>query len=163
MTDAPGNDAAVDWPDIAGRLVRSAGWMSHRLGLRVYFEDTDFSGLVYHATYVRWCERGRSDFLRLVGNNHRALMAGSASREPAAFVVRRMTLEFLKPARIDEVLEVATRVKAMTAATLVLDQVVTRGDDRLFEAEVTVVLVAAAGKVLRLSTALRKALEPSGE
>ena len=90
-------------------------------------------------------------------------MAGSASREPAAFVVRRMTLEFLKPARIDEILEVTTRVKAMTAATLVLVQVVTRGNDHLFEAEVTVVLVATSGRVLRLATALRKALQSGGD
>ena len=162
MTQSPVDDANSHWPDISGRLVTTTAGLSHRLGLRVYFEDTDFSGLVYHASYVRWCERGRSDFLRLVGSNHQALMAGSASREPAAFVVRRMTLEFLKPARIDEILVVTTRVKAMTAATLVLVQVVTRGDDHLFEAEVTVVLVATSGRVLRLATALRKALQSGG-
>ena len=69
-----------------------------------------------------------------------------------------MTLEYLKPARIDEVLEIETRVKELTAATLVLDQAVTRGQDRLFEAVVTVVLVSQSGRVLRLSNALRKVL-----
>ena len=129
------------------------------LPVRVYFEDTDFSGLVYHATYLRWCERGRSDFLRLVGNDHRALIDGTGDREPAAFVVRRMALEFLKPARIDEVLEVVTRVKETTAATLVLDQRIVRDGAEIFTAEVMVVLVSVSGKPLRLSAALRGALQ----
>ncbi len=145
------------WPDLAGRLGTENGVRSHRLPVRVYFEDTDFSGLVYHASYVRWCERGRSDFLRLLGNNHQALID---AQEPAAFVVRRLNLEYLKPARIDEVLEVATRVKELGAATLVLDQRVMRDGVELCQAEVTVVLVSRAGKVLRLSRALRDAFTP---
>src|SRR6476660_9387617 len=120
------------WPDLAGRLVEEAGGRRHVLPVRVYFEDTDFSGLVYHATYLRWCERGRSDFLRLIGNDHQALFTGGAGRESAAFVVRRMSLEFLRPARIDEVLEVTTRAKESTAATLTLDQRVGRDGRDLF-------------------------------
>jgi acyl-CoA thioester hydrolase len=147
------------WPDLAGRIVADASGRRHVLPVRVYFEDTDFSGLVYHATYLRWCERGRSDFLRLAGNDHAALIAGDEGRAPAAFVVRRMALEFLKPARIDEVLEVATRVKEMTAAALVLDQRISRGPTLLFTAEVMVVLISAAGKPLRLTSALREALQ----
>lgn len=154
------SDALGRWPDLAGRLVADAsGHRRHVLPIRVYFEDTDFSGLVYHASYVRWCERGRSDFLRLVGNDHRTLIAGAGGRDPAAFVVRRMHLEFLKPARIDEVLEVATRVKETTAATLMLDQRIGRDGTELCTAEVTVVLVSVAGKPLRLSAALRSALQ----
>src|SRR5450432_3642750 len=104
------------WPDLAGRLAEDAGGGRHHvLPIRVYFEDTDFSGLVYHATYLRWCERGRSDFLRLLGGDHRRLIDGSGGTEPAAFVVRRLALEFLKPARIDDVLEVETRVKNVGA------------------------------------------------
>jgi acyl-CoA thioester hydrolase len=151
-------DAAGRWPDLAGHIARDAAGLRHVLPIRVYFEDTDFSGLVYHGSYVRWCERGRSDFLRLIGNDHRALIDGAAGREPAAFVVRRMHLEFLRPARIDEVLEVTTRVKETTAATLTLDQRVSRGDMQLFTAEVMVVLVSASGKPQRLSAALRDAL-----
>ena len=147
------------WPDISGRLIDDAAGRRHVLPLRVYFEDTDFSGLVYHASYVRWCERGRSDFLRLMGNDHRALLAGSDGREAAAFVVRRMALEFLRPARIDEVLAVTTRVAASTAATLSLDQRISRGQTLLFTAEVMVVLMSAAGKPLRLSARLRDALQ----
>ena len=70
------SDTDKKWPDLAGRLDVTAEGRSHVLPVRVYFEDTDFSGLVYHASYVRWCERGRSDFLRLLGNNHHALMQG---------------------------------------------------------------------------------------
>jgi acyl-CoA thioester hydrolase len=151
-------DHAGRWPDLAGRIVTDSAGRRHLLPVRVYFEDTDFSGLVYHASYVRWCERGRSDFLRLVGNDHRALIDGSGNREPAAFVVRRMHLEFRKPARIDEVLEVVTRVKETTAASLVLDQRIGRDGLELFTAEVMVVLVSRSGKPERLSAALRQAL-----
>src|SRR5215467_4843789 len=142
------------WPDLAGRLIQEGGGRCHVLPVRVYFEDTDFSGLVYHASYLRWCERGRSDFLRLVGNDHRALSEGSGGREPAAFVVRRMQLEYLRPARIDEILEVATRVKATTAASLTLDQRVSRAGAELFIAEVMVVLISRSGKPQRLAAAL---------
>lgn len=147
------------WPDLAGRVIVDGQGRRHTLPIRVYFEDTDFSGLVYHASYIRWCERGRSDFLRLVGNDHRALIDGTGGREPAAFVVRRMTIEFLKPGRIDEVLEVTTRVKQTTAATLLLDQRIARDGVELFTAEVMVVLVSRSGKPQRLSRALRDALQ----
>ncbi len=155
MSRQPQSDA---WPDLAGRLVGEGGARRHILPVRVYFEDTDFSGLVYHGSYVRWCERGRSDFLRLLGNDHRALEAGVAGREPAAFVVRRMRLEFLKPAHIDDVLEVETRVKEIGAATLTLQQTVARAGAHLFEAEVMVVLVSRSGKPQRLGRLLREAL-----
>jgi len=150
-----------EWPDLAGRLVNRDGAQAHVLPVRVYFEDTDFSGLVYHASYVRWCERGRSDFLRLLGSEHRALIEGTGG-EPAAFVVRRLNLEYLKPARIDDVLEVTTRAKSMTAATLVLAQTVSRDGQALCEAEVTVVLVSVGGKVLRLSGAMKTSLAGKG-
>jgi acyl-CoA thioester hydrolase len=165
---APGQDraaaAATAWPDIAGRLTRGLdGEPGHVLAVRVYFEDTDFSGLVYHGSYVRWCERGRSDFLRLVGNDHRRLLDGSGGREPAAFVVRRMAIEFLRPARIDEILEVTTRVKETGAAHLVLDQRVQRDGVPIFTAEVTVVLISLSGKPLRIARELRSAFSgPAG-
>ena len=151
-------DAPRRWPDLAGCLIEDGSERRHVLPVRVYFEDTDFSGLVYHATYLRWCERGRSDFLRLMGN-HQALIAGAGGCEPAAFVVRRMHLEYLKPARIDEVLEVTTRAKDATAATLTLDQRISRDGIDLFTAEVMVVLISASGKPMRLSSALRQALQ----
>ena len=155
-------DTNARWPDLAGRIVAGDAGRRHILPVRVYFEDTDFSGLVYHGSYVRWCERGRSDFLRLVGNDHRALIEGSAGSGAAAFVVRRMRLEYLKPARIDDVLEVATRVQETTAATLTLDQRISRNGVELFTAEVMVVLVSQSGKPMRLSAALRDALRDGG-
>ncbi len=148
------------WPDLAGRIVEDAAGRRHVLPVRVYFEDTDFSGLVYHASYLRWCERGRSDFLRLLGIHHHELETPADGGEPAAFVVRRMAIEFLKPARIDEVLEVETRAGAMTAATLELQQIVRRAETTLFTARVLVVLVARSGKPQRLGHRLRAALGP---
>lgn len=164
MTSPPPSSAAGErcWPDLSGRVVEAGGRRHHVLPVRVYFEDTDFSGLVYHASYVRWCERGRSDFLRLVGNDHRGLIDGSGGREPAAFVVRRMALEFLKPARIDEILEVETRVQDVGAAHLVLDQRIGRDGVALFTAEVMVVLVSVSGKPLRIASALRSAFGSAG-
>jgi acyl-CoA thioester hydrolase len=153
MNDTTGNN----WPDLAGRLIADAAGRGHVLPVRVYFEDTDFSGLVYHASYVRWCERGRSDFLRLLGGDHRRLIDGSEGAEPAAFVVRRMTFDFLKPARIDELLEVVTRVKGIGAASMTLVQSVRRAETTLVEAEVTVVLISVSGKPLRISSTLREA------
>jgi acyl-CoA thioester hydrolase len=135
------------------------GVRHHVLPVRVYVEDTDFSGLVYHASYLRWCERGRSDYLRLVGNEHRALIEGGDGAEPSAFVVRRMHLEYLKPARIDDVLEVETRVAEVRGAALRLAQRVMRDGLILFEAEALVVLVSVSGKPQRLSQRLRAAMK----
>lgn len=148
----------AQWPDLAGQLRTDATGRFHILPVRVYFEDTDFSGLVYHASYVRWCERGRSDFLRLLGNDHAQLMSGTTGREPSAFVVRRMMLDYMKPARIDDVLEIETRPKTMTAASLTLTQIIKRGGQQLFEAEVMVVLVSQSGKLLRLGPEIKAAL-----
>jgi acyl-CoA thioester hydrolase len=145
------------WPDLAGRIVEDAAGRRHVLPVRVYFEDTDFAQVVYHASYVRWCERGRSDFLRLLGTDARRLIDGTESQEPAAFVVRRMAMEFLRPGRIDDVLEVETRVKELGGASLTLIQTVRRGETRLFEAEVVVVLVAVSGKPLRMPEPVRQA------
>ena len=147
------------WPHLSGRLVTDADGRFHQLPVRVYFEDTDFSGVVYHASYLRWCERGRSDFLRLLGSHHDALFDGADGKDPAAFVVRRMALEFQRPARIDDVLVVETRVHEIGAAALQLDQVIRRGDQVIFEARVQVVLVSLAGKPQRLSQRIRNALE----
>jgi len=145
------------WPDLAGRIIRDAKGQRHVLPVRVYFEDTDAGGVVYHASFVRFAERGRTDFLRLLGTNARRLIGGSDSREPAAFVVRRMTFDFFRPGRMDDLLEVETRVKELGGASVTLIQTTTRGGIRLAEGEVTVVLVSISGKPLRLSGAVREA------
>lgn len=100
---------------------------------------------------------GRTDFLRLLGTDARRLIDGSDNREPAAFVVRRMTFDFFRPARMDDLLEVETRVKEIGGASVTLIQTVTRDGNRIAEAEVTVVLISVSGKPLRLSQAVRGA------
>ncbi len=148
-----------NWPDLAGRIIRDATGQRHLLPVRVYFEDTDAGGVVYHASYVRFCERGRTDFLRLLGADARGMIDGSNSREPAAFVVRRMNCEFLRPGRMDDLLEIETRVKTLGGASVTLLQSVSCAGKRIFEAEVTVVLVSMSGKPLRLSDAVRGAFQ----
>ena len=145
------------WPDLAGRILNDDGVTRHVLPVRVYFEDTDAGGVVYHASFVRFAERGRTDFLRLLGTDARRMIDGSDSREPAAFVVRRMSFDFARPARMDDLLEVETRVKELGAASVTLIQTISRDGARLVEAEVTVVLVSISGKPLRLSDAVRGA------
>ena len=150
------------WPDLAGRLIDDETGRWHLLPVRVYFEDTDAGGIAYHASYIRWCERGRTDFLRLLGTDSRRLIDGSDSHEPAAFVVRRMNCDFLRPSKMDDVLEVETRVKELGGASVTLLQTVKNAGRPVFEALVTVVLVAVSGKPLRLSAAVRAAFGTSG-
>ena len=145
------------WPDLAGRIIRDGAGPRHVLPVRIYFEDTDAGGVVYHASFVRFAERGRTDFLRLLGTDARRLIDGSDKREPAAFVVRRMHIDFFRPGRMDDLLEVETRVKELGGASVTLIQTIKRGDQRLVEAEVTVVLVSVSGKPLRLNEAVRRA------
>lgn len=159
--------SAHAWPDLAGRLGNDQHGQFHILPVRVYFEDTDAGGVAYHASYIRWCERGRSDFLRLLGTDARRMIDGrgadeEGSHEPAAFVVRHMTCDFKRPSRIDDVLEVTTRVKELGGASVTLNQIVRLDGRAIFEADVTVVLVAVSGKPLRLSATLRKAFAAPG-
>ena len=132
------------WPDLAGRIEGGV----HILPVRIYFEDTDFSGVVYHGSYVRFLERGRTDFLRVLGIGHDALDKGEHG-ESLAFTVRRMSLEFLKPARIDDVIVVETRAGELTGARGVLAQRILRDGEILVTAEVTVAMINAEGKARR--------------
>jgi acyl-CoA thioester hydrolase len=136
------------WPDVAGRIEGDA----HILPVRVYYEDTDFSGAVYHANYLKFCERARSDALRLCGVWHREIM------DRSGFVVRRLACDFLKPARIDDLLEVETRFNAVVGARLELAQRIKRGDEAVFTAEVTVALVNGQGRPLRVPASMIRAL-----
>src|SRR4051812_251003 len=99
----------------------------HHQPVRVYYEDTDFTGIVYHASYLRFMERGRSNYLRLLGANQRALFEEVEKEAPGfAFVVRSMQIDFRKPARMDDVLEVVTRPAEVKGASVVLHQQVNR-------------------------------------
>ena len=117
----------------------------HRLPLRVYYEDTDFSGSVYHANYLKFCERARSDFLRVVGVDQNQMIATGT-----AFVVRRMVCEFLRPARFDDVIIVETMPTKMAGARFDLSQRVLRGAEVLFTTEVTVAMIDRRGRPMRI-------------
>jgi acyl-CoA thioester hydrolase len=143
---------AEAWPAIAGRMDGGI----HRLPVRVYYEDTDAGGIVYHANYLKYCERGRTDYLRVNGILQNGFSGGF-------FVVRHMTCDFLRPARLDDLLEVETRFVAATGARLSLEQQVRRGADTLFKAAVTVALIDAAGRPRRFSSDLLRLLNSSGE
>jgi acyl-CoA thioester hydrolase len=131
----------------------------HVLPVRVYYEDTDFSGVVYHASYLRFMERGRTDYLRLLGVAHRGLFQEAASEAPAFhFVVRSMAIEFFKPARMDDVLEIATRPEEVKGASIALRQEVMRGTETLVAARVRVAFLSA-GRAQRIPKALRTAME----
>lgn len=142
------------WPDLAGRIEGE----THILPVRVYFEDTDCGGVVYHANFLKFCERGRSDFIRLLGIEAKSL-ADPARGEPAIFVVRRVEIDYLKPARMDDVLEVVTTCDEIGSASLVLQQDVRRDGTLVASAKVTVVLVSHTGKPQRLGALLRGALQ----
>lgn len=142
------------WPDLAGRIEGE----THILPVRVYFEDTDTGGVVYHANFLKFCERGRSDFIRLLGIEAKAL-ADPGKGEPSIFVVRRVEIDYLKPGHMDDVLEVVTSCAEIGSASLVLDQEVRRGDLLLAKAKVTVVLVSSSGKPQRIGQLVRGALQ----
>ena len=143
-----------NWPDLAGRIEGE----THVLPVRVYFEDTDCAGLVYHTNFLKYCERGRSDFIRLLGIDQTGL-ANPEEGEPAVFVVRRIEIDYLKPGRLDDVLEVVTSCAEIGTASLVLDQEVKRGETVLVRAKVMVVLVSGSGKPQRLGPLVRGALQ----
>ena len=125
----------------------------HHLDIRVYFEDTDFSGIVYHANYLKFCERGRSDMLRLAGVHHTDL-AG----DDMHFVVRRMECDFRASARIDDVVRVETCLRRASGAKLVLVQAVKLGNQVLFEADVTLAVINFAGRPRRIPPAIMRAM-----
>ena len=129
----------------------------HLLPARVYYEDTDFTGLVYHANYLRFFERGRSDFLRLAGVDHTALLDGET---PTAFVVRSMQVEFLKAARIDDALVIRTRYRAIKGPRLLIDQSIERDGEVLCTARVTAVCISLDGRARRPGAALVAAITP---
>jgi acyl-CoA thioester hydrolase len=126
----------------------------HSFSLRVYYEDTDFSGAVYHANYLRFMERARTEWVRSTGFDQRAAFAATPS---LAFVVRRVSIEYLKPAFMDDMLTVETRLVAVRGASLDLAQRVLRDTERLVEAKVLVASLAG-GRPTRLPPQILAAL-----
>lgn len=131
----------------------------HRLLARVYFADTDFSGVVYHARYLEFFERGRSDFLRIVGVHH-AELAGGKLGEKLAWVVRRMEITFHAPGRIDDVLTIDTRTAGISGARIFMEQQIRRGETLLVEAKVEAAIMSEAGRPRRFPKEWVEALRP---
>jgi acyl-CoA thioester hydrolase len=148
----------VSAPHIDGEI-RDGG---HHMQVRVYYEDTDFSGVVYHANYSRFMERGRTNYLRLLGSDHRALFEETLDEAPSfAFVVRSMAIDFFKPAFMDDVLDIVTTPNEVKGASITLLQQCRRGNDLLVEARVRVAFVSG-GKAQRIPKALRLAMRADG-
>ncbi len=126
--------------------------MIHRFALRVHYEDTDMGGIVYHANYLKYCERARSDWVRSLGIDQSAMRDGGV-----VFAVAALEATFRAPARFDEELEVATAVRERTGARMVLAQDVTRGADLLYASRVTLAAMGPRGGAVRLPSELRRA------
>ena len=118
---------------------------SHRFPVRVYFEDTDLSGVVYHANYLRYMERARSDMLRLAGVDQRGVHEAGGG----AYVVTSLAIRYQRPAALDDALVVVTRLTQVRAASVDIHQRVMRGAEILSEADVTAALVGASGRPKR--------------
>ena len=128
---------------------------AHLLPVRVYYEDTDFTGVVYHANYLRYFERGRSEFLRLAGISHTQLRD---LQTPLAFVVARMEIDFVKPARIDDALVVRTEYERMERLRLYVRQSLERDGEIVARASETIVCIGLDGRPRRPPPALSDAL-----
>jgi acyl-CoA thioester hydrolase len=146
------SEEADAWPHLSGQLNGGA----HVLPVRVYYEDTDFSGVVYHASYLRFLERGRTDFLRLAGVDQSTL---HAEGEGIIFAVRRMIIDYFKPARMDDVLVVETRTADVRGASLVIAQRILRRDEIIVTADVRVAAISG-GRPARIPDELRGILTP---
>ena len=130
----------------------------HHMQVRVYFEDTDALGMVYHANYLRFMERGRTNYLRLLGTSQRELFEDvQEDASGFGFVVRSMTIDFFKAALMDDVLDIITMPQEVKGASITLVQQCKRGDDLIVEARVRVAFVSA-GKAQRIPQRLREAM-----
>lgn len=124
--------------------------MKHTYPIRVFYEDTDMGGVVYHANYLRYIERARSDWVRNLGNDQNAMR-----EEGIVWVVRRVEAEYLAPARFDDELIVETEVTEISGVRLTMAQLVRRGETEIFRASVTAVCINKAGKPIRLPAEIR--------
>lgn len=138
----------------------TAGWLEgreHVLPVRIYYEDTDFTGMVYHANYLRYFERGRSDFFRLVGISHTELLN---LPEPTAFTIVRIEVDYRRAARVDDALEVRTTYDAVKGARLLVSQRILRGGDLIAEAKLQAVCIDLAGRAKRPPRSMADLLSP---
>lgn len=126
--------------------------MTHQLPIRVYYEDTDMAGIVYHANYLRYIERARSEWVRELGIDQREMKEADG----LVFVVRRVEADYLSPARLDDLLTVETETVQLTGVRWILEQKVKRGEDVLFQALVTVVTMTDTGHPTRMPAIIRQ-------
>jgi len=133
---------------LSGELIEGG----HSLVQRVYYEDTDFSGLVYHARYLHFLERGRTDYLRCLGCEQSVLL--SAAEEGLVFVVHRMEIDFKQPARMDDILTIRTITEKAGGAKMVLTQEIRRGETLLIAAKVVIAVINRHGRPRRLPEAI---------
>ncbi|MDR7221517.1 tol-pal system-associated acyl-CoA thioesterase [Aminobacter aminovorans] len=138
----------VDQDLLAAGLSGALTRFGHRLMARVYYADTDFSGVVYHARYLEFFERGRSDFLRLAGVHHTELADGKHG-EKIVWVVRRMEIDFRASAKIDDILTIETRTQDISGARITMAQQLKRGDEVLVEAKVEAAIIGENGRPRR--------------
>ena len=129
----------------------------HQFDLRVYYEDTDLAGIVYYANYLKFIERGRSEWVRALGVDQTALKA----TQGLVFAVRRVEADYLRPAKFDDALQVTTECLAVSGARIELNQAVMRGVERLFVAHITLVCLTDAGLPARIPADIRSKLLPS--
>ena len=136
-----------------------SGWIKqgvHYLPVRLYYEDTDAGGIVYHANYLRYAERARTEMLRLVGVDQSRMRR----EQGLAFAVRDCALDFKRPARLDDLIEVRSFLTEMTAATVSARQGFWRGEELLVRLDVRVVCISAPAKAVRIPAPIRAALKP---
>ncbi len=126
----------------------------HRWPLRVYYEDTDAAGIVYYANYLKFVERARTELLREHGIDYQGLLAG----EGLVFAVRDCHIDYLRPARLDDALEVQTRVVDVSAAAIRIEQTVLRADELLVRVALRIVCLRQDGRPARLPQAVREAV-----
>lgn len=137
-----------------------SGWFegtTHILPVRIYYEDTDTSGIVYHANYLRYCERGRSDFLRMAGVRHLVMLEGETK---LVWTLRRIALDYLRPARVDDLLHVRTRFTTLAGARMDGAQEVVKGDTLLATAKVEAAVITLDGRPRRVPKDIVEKMTP---
>ena len=143
----------MTFPHLDGEIRNSR----HHMQVRVYYEDTDFSGIVYHANYLRFMERGRTEFFRLAGVT---AMADLESAEPSAWAIRRADISFLRPARVDDSLEVRTALTGISGARLAAIQRIYAQGNLLVEGRIEACVITLTGRPRRIPPAVRDLLAP---
>ncbi len=140
--------------------VAFSGWFegtTHVLPVRIYYEDTDTSGIVYHANYLRYFERGRSDFLRLAGVRHLVMMQAET---PLVWTLRRIAVEYVRPAKVDDLLHVRTRYTLLAGARMNGEQAIVKGADLIASAKIEAAVITMDGRPRRVPPEIVEKMTP---